>query len=69
MSAMNAGSIMKWLASPALALMLTMTLCTEVIAQDPPAPAGGAVKEAVAKDEANAMKDQLEAAGAEVEIK
>ena len=27
------------------------------------------LKEAVAKDEANAMKDQLEAAGAEVEIK
>ena len=27
------------------------------------------VKEGVAKDEANAMKDQLEAAGAEVEVK
>ena len=27
------------------------------------------LKEAVAKDEANAMKDQLESAGAEVEIK
>ena len=27
------------------------------------------LKEAVAEDEANAMKDQLEAAGAEVEIK
>ena len=28
-----------------------------------------ALKEGVAKDEANAMKDQLEAAGAEVEVK
>jgi len=31
--------------------------------------APGTLKEGVAKDEANAMKDQLEAAGAEVEIK
>ncbi|MFC6617366.1 50S ribosomal protein L7/L12 [Deinococcus radiophilus] len=30
---------------------------------------GGAIKEAVAKDEANKMKEQLEAAGAKVELK
>ncbi len=56
---MNAGSIMKWLASPALAMLLTMALCTGVVAQDPPAPKGGAVKEAPAKDDAAAVDDIL----------